>query len=301
MTASTTTPPPTSPAAPSTSPPDASSAATATKPTTTTTTPWKRALAEIDLTKLSPRSQATQTLIGTELWEGQTIQQTATKLGLSASKASSLLERLREELALQNGLLAPLTPPEYDALHDSIAEHGIQVPVVLGTHLGLIDGRHRLVVAQELGLTEVPCILLTELSETQERDLALELNTARRQYTTDQKKSVADHLLMSDPTRSDRHIARLAGLAPNTVKSLRASIQEALDLLTPEPNDAEMERTRALYPSERIGPDGRSRPAPTGPPNTPTDTWKHIAYATCTHGHPHAIQKNGDEWRLEAA
>ena len=33
-------------------------------------------------------------------------------LGLSASKASSLLERLREELALQNGLLAPLTPAE---------------------------------------------------------------------------------------------------------------------------------------------------------------------------------------------
>lgn len=54
-------------------------------------------------------------------------------------------------------------------LADSIAEFGFNVPILVDSNAGIIAGYGRLLAARKLGLTKVPVILLSHLSETQKR------------------------------------------------------------------------------------------------------------------------------------
>src|ERR1700676_4583210 len=51
----------------------------------------------------------------------------------------------------------------------SIAEFGFNNPILVDTNNGIIAGHGRLLAAQNLGLIEVPVIVLDHLSETQKR------------------------------------------------------------------------------------------------------------------------------------
>ena len=56
------------------------------------------------------------------------------------------------------------TPAHLDRLAESIAAHGIRVPLRMGfnTRYGYLDGNHRIAVALRLGLPEVPVELVEE-------------------------------------------------------------------------------------------------------------------------------------------
>ena len=55
-----------------------------------------------------------------------------------------------------------LDPEILDELRESIKEHGILEPLLVARVEGkyvLIDGLHRLVIAKELGMDKVPCVV----------------------------------------------------------------------------------------------------------------------------------------------
>jgi hypothetical protein len=254
--------------------------------------------------------------------EGYNLSELATKLGRPQSWVSERLQSLRNELLLQTGLLFPLSDSEYASLTLSIERNGVRSPVLIGQHIACVDGRHRLLIAAELGLTDVPAIFLEGLSEETERELSLGLNAARRQLSRAQKRSIVESELMRDPARSDRLIASIAGVDHTTVGDIRREIEAQLALVVqPALGD-----TTTVEPAERVGRDGRVIPQPTRAPRaepaspatrpaTPVGdktlrqderfdglSEELVGYAVCSHGDRHGIWKHttfAGRYRLE--
>src|SRR5690606_9821836 len=97
--------------------------------------------------------------------------------------------------------LPPLAEDEFDGLAASIREHGIQQPVVvyrlLNNHFDVVDGLHRLKVAQalELDLAQIPLNILDQATSVKEQKaLAWSLNADRRHLTKEQRQARAVEL-----------------------------------------------------------------------------------------------------------
>jgi ParB-like chromosome segregation protein Spo0J len=273
---------------------------------------------------LSPSSRATKILMGDQLPDGYKINEIANSLGRPASWVSERLNELRDEVLLQTGHFFPLSDHEFTALEASILEHGIQVDVLLGEHLPLIDGRHRLQIAQKHRL-ETPCRLLEGLTADQEHDLYIALNAARRQLNRAQKRTLVQAELMRNPARSDRLIASICGVHWDTVGVIRAEIAEqqqaetdsiasalsasalavSADLPWSQPDadplgDLLQHRDRqrtSVTPTERVDRAGAVRPAPT--PRTEPAEAPPLGHVTCSHGQRHAIYRSRGTYRLE--
>ena len=86
-------------------------------------------------------------------------------------------------------LFAPLSESEYADLRESIREGGIVDPLIVDrdgeSFYVILAGRHRRMIAQELGLEEVPCQLAETVPEIM---AALFNNTARRQMTEEERQ-----------------------------------------------------------------------------------------------------------------
>jgi ParB-like chromosome segregation protein Spo0J len=94
-------------------------------------------------------------------------------------------------------LLPPLSPDERAELLENIKQNGIKYPILVDEAGNVIDGHHRLVIARELGLSprEVPIETHRGLGEFKKREMALTLNTHRRQLDRDQKRKLIGSLL----------------------------------------------------------------------------------------------------------
>ena len=91
-------------------------------------------------------------------------------------------------------LLPDLSPSEYDELKADIAERGVIVPIILDEYSNVIDGQHRLKVAADLALENVPIEIRSGLSGGEKEQLAWDLNAHRRQMTPEQRKARAKQL-----------------------------------------------------------------------------------------------------------
>lgn len=317
-----TTPAASSRDAPSTTAHDASSDATANAPTTTSTKSLTRLLQEPDLTRLSPSSKATRILIGEKMTQGHSLTEIAKQLGRPASWVSERLESLRNELLLQAGYFFPLSDQEYEALRDSIERYGIQSPILIGEHIALLDGRHRLLIAEELELPDIPAVFVTGLGADVERDIAIAVNAARRQLTRAQKRTLIETELTRDPARSDRHIGAICGVYHTTVGEARREM--AAQLVSGTTNAPAID----VEPEKRVGRDGKARrmpqraPAP-AQPLTPSSSEPGlhalvdgapssnlaakpigtgpIAYLTCAHGQVHELHTTTNGYELRAS
>ena len=118
-------------------------------------------------------------------------------------------------------LLPPLSRDEYAALKADIETHGVQVPVIVDEDGEVIDGHHRMQIAQELG---VPCptVVKEGLSDAEKRRMARTLNMQRRQLSTLQKRQVIADELKEDPKQSNNSIAKRLGVSDMTVASVRS-------------------------------------------------------------------------------
>ena len=76
-------------------------------------------------------------------------------------------------------LFAPLKPDEYSALKADIQDRGVLVPVEVDEHGTILDGHHRVQIADELGI-EYPTIKREGWSVREKRRHVLKLNLARR-------------------------------------------------------------------------------------------------------------------------
>lgn len=58
---------------------------------------------------------------------------------------------------------------QVDQIANSIQEFGFNDPIAINADNQIIEGHGRLLAAKQLGLSEIPCIVLTGLTEVQER------------------------------------------------------------------------------------------------------------------------------------
>jgi len=141
----------------------------------------------------------------------------------------------------------PLTDREYAALRSSIKEEGrIEVAIVVDPRGNVVDGKHRLLIADELGLEDFPVNVIDGDEEMLHR-LAEDLNACRRQFT---KQQLAE---LRRQRRARVEVQRKAG------KSLRQiAAEEGVNYVTIR-NDL---AASAVDPDVEVhGSDGRVQPA----------------------------------------
>lgn len=142
-------------------------------------------------------------------------------------------------------ILPPLLPDEFESLKDSIAERGVEVPIIVDQDDEIIDGFHRWLACDELGVF-CPKEVRQFETEAEKYELVLRLNCRRRQLNRQQKRDLIAAYLVSDPEIADNHLANLiGGISQNTVTDVRAELESTFQI-------EKLERHR--------GRDGKDRP-----------------------------------------
>ena len=131
--------------------------------------------------------------------------------------------------AVEFQVMPPLTVDEYNDLHDSIKEHGVQVPITVDENSIVIDGHHRRKIASEIGI-DCPQVVKAGLTDTEKRTLALSLNIDRRHLNREQKRALVERSIKADPQLSDREHARRTGSTHPTVANVRGRMEESGDV-----------------------------------------------------------------------
>lgn len=186
---------------------------------------WTNELSlEPDPGNLSPRNRAVYDLIWTPIRDGMKPTEIAASLHRAPSWVSDRLKEFYTEVCFQQGVFPPLPDDEYQALKDSIAAVGVQVPIVVDEYGEVIDGRMRRHIARELGIT-CPFETRAGLTLDERRELAVTLNGPRRHMNRQQKRQLVVAELMVSRDRSDRAIGRLAGVDGKTVGKIRADLE----------------------------------------------------------------------------
>jgi hypothetical protein len=236
---------------------DESSDETARASTTTSSTQWIPS--EIDWSKISERGKAIKLRIVDEMLDGYSLATIAQELGQTQSWVSDRLAELRREITLTHtsNHLYPLQPNDLEALKESIQEHGIQTPVLIGDHT-IIDGRHRCLIAQELGI-ELPAVFVQGLTVDQEHEIALAVNTVRRQMSQKQKHELVRRELLANWNKSDRSLATSCGVSAPTIGRIRVELRREQEV---QPTDTQVAHTAAqinqqLQPEIRVDRQGR--------------------------------------------
>lgn len=118
-------------------------------------------------------------------------------------------------------LLPPLTVDQRDLLRQSILENGVLEPVVFDEDGEILDGHHRVEIAEELGI-EYPRRVIDDLDRPGKNMYALTVNVARRQLD----QSVRGGLVAQMRIRgmSIRQIAKAVGVDPKTVRNDLAQV-----------------------------------------------------------------------------
>ena len=131
--------------------------------------------------------------------------------------------------AVEFQVMPPLTVDEYNDLHDSIKEHGVQVPITVDENSIVIDGHHRRKIASEIGI-DCPTVVKAGLTDTEKRTLALSLNIDRRHLNREQKRALVERSIKADPQLSNREHARRTGANDKTVAARRADLEESAEI-----------------------------------------------------------------------
>ena len=157
-------------------------------------------------------------------------------------------------------LVPALSAAEREALTNDIKEKGAILTPVLIDHAGnVIDGHNRVDIAIELEMDEVPVTIVQLSDEDDAKRLAIESNLNRRHLTLQARKKVARTLLKLTPWKSNRQIAKEAGIDPKTVGSQREEAEAA----------GEIEEQTTT-----VGADNRARPTTRKPSATESNESK---------------------------
>jgi len=119
--------------------------------------------------------------------------------------------------------MPPLSAEEYAALRNDIEHSGILVPVLVDQHGRILDGHHRVKIANELGI-DYPRDVREIADDNEAHDLALTLNMVRRHLNREQKRALIRSEIERTPDASDREIARRTASSPSTVGAVRRQV-----------------------------------------------------------------------------
>ncbi len=120
-------------------------------------------------------------------------------------------------------LLDPLSPEDFANLESDISERGILVAVEFDEDGNVLDGHHRLAIAEKHGLT-YPKIVREGWTEEQKRTHSRRMNLARRQLTRQQKRKLIEDQLRENPTESNRKLGKSLDVDHKTVASVRTRL-----------------------------------------------------------------------------
>ena len=127
-------------------------------------------------------------------------------------------------------ILPPLLPEEFESLKASIAERGVEVPIIGDQDDETIDGFHRWLACDQLGVF-CPKEVRHFESEGEKYELVLRLNCRRRQLNRQQKRDLIAAYLVSDPEIADNHLANLiGGISQNTVTDVRNELESTFQI-----------------------------------------------------------------------
>jgi len=117
---------------------------------------------------------------------------------------------------------------EYEALKADIKENGIIVPITIDGGGHIIDGHHRYKAAQELGISDPPTDLKTDLDDEAKRSLAWRLNMQRRHVDTSTKKDLIrdriEALIERGIDKTDDEVAEEMGCTRRWVAEVRETV-----------------------------------------------------------------------------
>jgi hypothetical protein len=212
-------------------------------------------LADLDVSRLSAGARKALA-IAQELADGATPEEVADSRGITVAALMKQVDTLAAEFREQAGTsaLRKLTEVEYEALRDSIEEHGQIVEILADVDGNIIDGRHRNRACRELNLEPRIHYLPAGTSADELKSLSLVVNLARRQLTAGDRRGIIRDQLLRDASRSDRAIAAAVGVDHKTVAAVRSELEAAGEV--------------GKFPT-RIGADGVAQPA-ARPPREPT-------------------------------
>ncbi len=134
-----------------------------------------------------------------------------------------------------------MSPAEFEALRDDIAEHGLQEPIVLDADGQIVDGRNRALACEQLGVEPTYKRMPPGADAF---SYAVSANLHRRHLNSEQRREVISALLNANPERSDRSIARTVGVSPSTVGAVRGGGVSKLDTKM-----ARLDRVVAKWPA----------------------------------------------------
>jgi len=118
--------------------------------------------------------------------------------------------------------LPSFTNWEYEKLREDISRRGVVIPLLVDAKtLQIIDGRIRNRICEELGIREVPKILVGGLSGDDLTDLRIAVNLYRRHLSSEQKRELVAWHLRQHPESSDRKVAGETGVSDKTVAKVR--------------------------------------------------------------------------------
>jgi len=152
--------------------------------------------------------------------------------------------------------LRPLNPELVDTLAESMKTDGLKTPIIIrlmhpdhpGSGWYLIAGYHRWLAAKKLGWDSINCLVEHEWLDD---DAALRVeiieNLKRGELTGEERNRHIAELLKLDPTKSDRLIAKEAGVTHPTIAKVRAATGKVLPV------------------GKRLGADGKERRLPAKP------------------------------------
>lgn len=151
-------------------------------------------------------------------------------------------------------MVRPLNRQESERLRESIDRLGVIDPITVDEHDNVIDGKNRLEIAHSIGIpvNQIPFDVRVCLGEEEKRELAWQLNEARRQLSAEELSAARlDRINRVAEARREgqslRAIAAKEGLSQTTIMN---------DLREVRANDPDFQE-----PSRVVGNDGRSHPS----------------------------------------
>ena len=122
--------------------------------------------------------------------------------------------------------LPEIDPDLRERLKAEIQRWGrVLVPIVVDEHDHIIDGTIRKQIAEELGMKDIPRVIVPGLSDDEKHDLRVVLNVCRRHLTREQIRQWIAWELVANPHHSDRKVAGRIGVSPTTVGKVHATVQ----------------------------------------------------------------------------
>ncbi len=122
-----------------------------------------------------------------------------------------------------------LLSEEYEALKESIAVRGVEIPKVADQDAQTLDGFHRQRACDELGI-DCPTEVRHFATEAEKYEFVLRVNCRRRQLNRKQKEKLIEIYLLRDPQIADNNLATLIGISKNTIAKARGRLVDTCQI-----------------------------------------------------------------------